>query len=78
MDNQEPTGVSLEGLHYLLWQRSTNGRLRLKQSELAAEMLLSRQRITQLFDQLEQQGRLARTSQRSVWDITDPATMETS
>ena len=70
-------GVSIEALHYLLWHRSINGRLRLKQSELAADLLLSRQRITQLFDQLEQTGRLTRTNQRSVWDITDPATMET-
>lgn len=73
MPNQHTGGaISLEDLHELLWVYSTGGILRMKQADIAADLLLSRQRITQLLQQLEDAGRLTRNARTNSYTIADP------
>lgn len=73
MPNQHTGGaISLEDLHELLWVYSDGGILRMKQADIAADLLLSRQRITQLFQQLEDAGRLTRNARSNSYTIADP------
>lgn len=74
MGSNGQAGVSIDGLHRLLWHRSTDGRIRVQHKQLAEDLLLSRQRITQLLAELADQHRITKTPYRSVIDVTDPDT----
>lgn len=73
MPNQHTGGaIELDDLHLLLWAYSDRGILRARQADIAADLLLSRQRITQLFQALEDAGKIKKAARSGSYLITPP------
>ena len=73
MPNQHTGGsVRLEDLHRLLWVYSDDGILRMRQADVADDLRLSRQRITQMFAQLEERRVITKNSRYGSYLVVDP------
>lgn len=67
-------GISLDGLHWYLWDhRTPSGQVTITQKVLADQLCVSRQRAVQVIGELVKQGRLHKTPTRSRYTVTDPA-----
>lgn len=65
--------ASLQGLHYLLWDRRLAGdTVRLVQYALAAELRLDQPAMSRQISRLEREGRIAKLSWQ-LYQIADPA-----
>lgn len=66
--------IDYAALHYLLWtRRTTADSIRFKQAELAAELRIDPADMSRVVTRLAHDGRLAKTSTRGVYRITNPA-----
>lgn len=69
------TGISLEALHWYLWERrAKDGSVRIVQKDLAAALDVTRPRVSQAVAGMVAEGRLEKiVGTRSDYEVRDPA-----
>jgi CTP-dependent riboflavin kinase len=72
-------GISPDGLHWELWTRSdTSGFVDVNQADLATELHCTKRAVLRVMQELEDAGRVLRTSRRGRYEVNDPARFVTA